>query len=92
VSNDFSRSYTLPILKDNKKCLSNSLSMNDFHGITSSPVMSKVFESCFPDHYKQYFVTSDNQSGLKKDSVVRMPTSIMLLFTCNLQQQSPTVY
>ena len=66
VPNDFSRSYTIPILKDNKNSISKSLSMDDFRGITISPVISKVFESCILDRYKQYFVTSNNQFGFKK--------------------------
>jgi len=63
VPNDFSRSYTIPILKDSKNGLSKSLSMDDFRGITISHVISKVFDSCILDRYKQYFVISDNQFG-----------------------------
>jgi len=54
VSNDFSRSNTIPILKDGKNSLTRSLSMDDFRGITISPVISKLFESCILDRYKQY--------------------------------------
>jgi len=66
VPNDFSRSCTIPISKDSKNSLCKSLSMDDFRGITIIPVISKVFESCILDLFKQYFVTSDNQFGLKK--------------------------
>ena len=40
--------------------------MDDFRGITISPVMSTIFESCILDRYQQYFITSDNQFGFKK--------------------------
>jgi len=40
--------------------------MDDVCCITISPAISKVFESCILDRYKQYFVTSDYQFGLKK--------------------------
>jgi exonuclease III len=66
VPTDFGRSYTVPILKGNKNSVSTSLSVDDFRGITISPVISKVFESCILDRYKQFFVTSDNQFGFKK--------------------------
>ena len=73
VPTDFGLSYTVPILKDSKNGVSKSLTMDDFRGITISPVLSKVFESCILDRYQQYFVTSDYQFGFKKDSVVLMP-------------------
>ena len=63
VPKDFGLSYTVPILKDSKSSVSKSLTMDDFRGITISPVISKVFESCILDRYQQYFVTSDNQFG-----------------------------
>ena len=66
VPKDFGLSYTVPILKDSKSGVSKSLTMDDFRGITISPVISKVFESCILDRYQQYFVTSDNQFGFKK--------------------------
>lgn len=50
----------------NKNSVSTSLSVDDFRGITISPAISKVFESCILDRYKQFFVTSDNQLGFKK--------------------------
>ena len=66
VPNDFGLSYTVPILKDSKNSVSKSLTMDDFRGITISPVMSKVFESFILDRYQKYFVTSNNQFGFKK--------------------------
>jgi len=66
VPNDFSCSYMISILKDSNNSLSKSLSMDDFRGITISPVISKVFDSCILDRYRQYFVTSDNQYGFNK--------------------------
>jgi hypothetical protein len=64
--NDFGLSNTVPILKDSKNNVGKSSTMDDFHGITISPVISKVFQSCILDRYQQYFVTSDNQFGYKK--------------------------
>ena len=40
--------------------------MDDFRGISISPIISKVFEHCIIDRFGDYFVTSDNQFGFKK--------------------------
>ena len=42
------------------------MSVDDFREISISPVISKVFESCVLDRYKEFLVTSDNQFGFKK--------------------------
>lgn len=64
VPDDFGRSYTVPLPKGNNA--SKAMSVDDFRGISISPVISKVFESCVLDRYKEFLVTSDNQFGFKK--------------------------
>ena len=44
-----------------------SLTVDDFRGISISPVLSKIFEHCILDRYCKYFVTSDNQFGFKRE-------------------------
>jgi len=49
-------------------CVVNQLYIvNDFRGISISPVISEVFEHCILDRYARYFRTSDNQFGFKKE-------------------------
>lgn len=60
----FGLSYTVPIPKcDGRK---KSLTVDDFRGISISPVLSKLFELCVLDRYGDYFGTSDYQFGFKK--------------------------
>ena len=66
VPNKFGLSYTIPLLKGNSGSMSKSLTASDFRGISISPVLSKVFENCILQRYKQFFFTSDNQFGFKK--------------------------
>ena len=40
--------------------------MEDFRGISVSPVLSKIFEHCLLDLHATFFTTSDNQFGFKK--------------------------
>ena len=42
------------------------MSVYDFRGISISPVVSKIFESCVLDRYSDFFGTSDKQFGFKK--------------------------
>ena len=59
----FGKSYrpTVPILKDKNAIHCKSLTVDDFHGILISPSISKIFEHCVLDRYRDYFKTSDNQ-------------------------------
>jgi Reverse transcriptase (RNA-dependent DNA polymerase) len=66
VPGNFGLSYTIPLLKGNGGCMSKSLTVNDFRGISISPAISKIFENCILQRYKEYFITSDNQFGFKK--------------------------
>ena len=43
-----------------------ALAVDDFRGISISPVVSKVFEHAVLNRFAHYFVTSDNQFGFKK--------------------------
>jgi len=47
---------------------SKSLTVDDFRGISISPVLSKVLEHCLLDRYCEHFVTSDSQFGFKRES------------------------
>ena len=44
----------------------NNVTVDNFGGISISPVLSKVFEHCIISRYRRFFVTSDNQFGFKK--------------------------
>jgi hypothetical protein len=68
VPENFGYSYTIPLLKVNNARMSKSLTVNDFRGISISPVVSKIFENAILTLYKDYFITSDNQCGFKKNS------------------------
>ena len=57
-------SYTVPIPKIN--CHTRAFTVNDFRGISISPVISKLFEMAVIDRFSDYFDTSDNQFGFKK--------------------------
>ena len=67
VPQSFGQSYTVPLHKGNT-VYSKSATVDDFRGISISPVLSKIFEHCVLNRYQKYFVTSDNQFGFKKKS------------------------
>lgn len=66
VPHGFGLSYTVPLPKSNYASVSKSLTVDDFRGISISPVISKVFEKCILDRYYRFFETSDSQFGFKK--------------------------
>jgi len=45
-----------------------TITVEDFRGISISPVISKVFEHCILERYQKFFMSSDNQFGFKKKS------------------------
>ena len=45
---------------------SKSLTVDDFRGISISPILSKIFEKCIFDRYWRFLETSDSQFGFKK--------------------------
>jgi len=46
----------------------NSVTVDDFRGVSISPTISKIFEHCILDRYSDFLITSDNQFGFKKGS------------------------
>jgi exonuclease III len=64
VPGQFGISFTVPLRKVNNA--SKHLTVDDFRGISISPVLSKVFEHCVISRYGDFFVTSENQFGFKK--------------------------
>ena len=65
VPSGFGLSYTVPIPKQRGKELTHAFKVDDFRGISISPVISKVFEHCILNKFARYFVTSDNQFSYK---------------------------
>jgi len=68
VPREFGQSFTVPILKNNLSVYSKSITVEDFRGITISPIISKVLEHCILERYEKFFTSSDNQFGFKKKS------------------------
>jgi hypothetical protein len=66
VPDDFGRGIPIPIPKDSNG--RGSLKVEQFRGITLSPIISKVFEHCISLLYHGYFDTSERQFGFKKES------------------------
>ena len=62
LPSSFGTSYTVPVPKQ-----AISLSVNDFRGISISPVISKIFEHAVLVRFADYFTTSDHQFGFKKN-------------------------
>ncbi len=60
----FGSSFTVPLRKANT--VAKHLTVDDFRGISISPVLSKVFEHCIISRYSEFLITSDNQFGFKK--------------------------
>ena len=64
IPSNYGASYTVPIPKrDGRTC---SLTVNDFRGISISPIISKLFEMALLDRFSIYFTSSDYQFGFKK--------------------------
>jgi len=62
----FGYSYTVPIPKQKDNVFSKAHTVDDFRGISISPVISKVFEHCILARFRRYFVTNDNQFSYKR--------------------------
>jgi len=67
VPNGFKHSYIVPVPKV-KDTRTKALTCNDFRGIAISPIISKVFEYCVIDRFKEFFGSADNQFGFRKGS------------------------
>jgi hypothetical protein len=57
--------YTVPLPKV-KDCRTAAMTCEDFRGIAISSILSKVFEHCILDRFRNYFSTNNNQFGFKK--------------------------
>ena len=66
VPNAFGNGILIPILKDTTK--RGIQFIDNFRGITLSPIISKVFEHCIVLLYGDYFRTSHRQFGFKKET------------------------
>jgi hypothetical protein len=64
VPDAFGIGITIPIPKNKDKRIHDKL--DDFRGITISPILSKVFESCILQKLQIYLRTSERQFGFKK--------------------------
>ena len=64
IPNKFGASYTIPIPKCDTR--TKGLNVDDFRGISISPVISKLFELCILERFSDYFESSDYQFGFKK--------------------------
>ena len=64
IPTTFGASYTVPIPKCDGR--TKALSVDDFRGISISPVVSKLFEMAILDRFSKFFETSDHQYGFKK--------------------------
>ena len=58
-------SFTVPSLKGDSIC-GRSINVEDFRGISISPVISKVLEHCIIERFSDFLNTTDNQFGFKK--------------------------
>jgi len=65
----FGQSYTVPITKSSCNVYGKVVTVDDFRGVSISPVISKVSERCILDHYGAFF-NSDNHFGFKNTQVV----------------------
>ena len=65
VPNDFGKSLTVALPKNNTFCSANT---EDYRGISISPVISKIFEHVLLARYSKYLVSSALQFGFKCDS------------------------
>ena len=64
VPSQFMIGITYPIEKGSS--VIKILSVDDFRGITISPLISKIFEKCILANFEKYFLSSDYQFGFKK--------------------------
>ena len=59
----FGQSYNVPLLKSNCNAYGKTITVDDFRGVSISPVISKIFEHCIYDRYGVFFESTDNQFG-----------------------------
>jgi hypothetical protein len=66
IPESFGASYTVPIPKCDGR--TRALSVDDFRGISISPIITKLFEMAILNRFASYFISSDYQFGFKKHS------------------------
>ena len=66
VLRSFGQSYTMRMLKSGCNVYGKTITVDDFCGVSISPVISKVLEHCILDRYGAFLGSSDNQFGFKK--------------------------
>lgn len=66
VPNQFGLGIIVPILKDSS--IRGCQKLDNFRGITLSPIISKVFENCLLFLYGKYLKSSDRQFGFKTNT------------------------
>ena len=65
VPTQFQSGFMVPIVKDNQ---GNLADVNNYRGITISPIISKVFEHVLKAIFFEHLTTSQHQYGFKKNS------------------------
>ena len=65
VPQQFRYGYMVPIIKDHQ---GSSADINNYRGITISPIISKLFEHVLKIIFSEFLTTSENQFGFKKSS------------------------
>ena len=65
VPKQFQSGFMVPIVKDNQ---GNLADVNNYRGITISPIISKVFEHVLKAIFFEHLSTSQHQHGFKKNS------------------------
>ena len=65
VPRQFRLGFMVPIVKNHH---GNLTDLNNYRGITISPVLSKLFEHILKLNFKDFLSTSDNQFGFKKNN------------------------
>ena len=75
VPSQFTKGLTFPIEKEHS--FNRTPKVEEFRGITISPLLSKILEKCLLETFGKYFESSVNQFGFKKD--VGCPHAIFTL-------------
>ena len=63
---DLRLSYTVPLPKEDRSVKNNTV--ENYRAISISPIVSKIFEHCVLKRYNNFFDSSYNQFGFKKNS------------------------
>jgi len=89
VPDDFGLGIIIPIPKGESKTFNDK--PEDFRGITISPIISKVFESCLNVFLESFLKTSDRQFGFLKNSGCSHAIYLIRKATDHFNQNSSTI-